>query len=128
MHPEKYYGTRDDPALVTLPDAAATLGTGWAEMDSDVFGEFGLKLYLQAFLGSAEADQAAAGWGGDHYSFLKDSTGRKAFVLQTKWDTTNDALEFYNACVSRARKKSGDSSTVATQGGNYASWQSDGKK
>jgi hypothetical protein len=126
MHPEKYYGTRDDPALVTLPDAAATLGTGWAEMDSDVFGEFGLKLYLQEFLGSAEADQAAAGWGGDHYSFLKDSTGRKAFVLQTKWDTTNDALEFYNACVSRARKKSGDSSTVATQGGNYASWQSDG--
>jgi len=127
MHPEKYIENRDDPLAVTLPDMAAALRHGWSELDSDVFGEFSLKLYLEAFLDSSEAETAAAGWGGDRYTFLEDDAGAKVFVLSTEWDTESDAEEFYQACVDRAHEKGGSGKRGNAEGSKAsARWESEG--
>ena len=127
MHPEKYIQDRDDPVVVTLPEVASALGRKWSELDSDVFGEFSLKLYLEAFLDESEAEGAAAGWGGDRYSFLEDSTGRRVFVLKSEWDTTDDAREFYQACIDRYHRKGGSGKRGKDQGSEAsAQWESEG--
>lgn len=127
MHPEKYVQDRDDPVVVTLPNMATALGHEWSELDSDVFGEFSLKLYLQAFLNPSEAERAAAGWGGDRYSFLEDSAERKAFVLKSEWDTEDDARVFYEACTDRAREKGGSGALGKARGDKAsAQWESEG--
>ena len=127
MHPDKYIENRDDPITVAIPDVAAALGTEWSEVDSDIFGEFSLKLYLEAFLDASQSETAAAGWGGDRYAFLEDSTGRKAFVLKSEWDTENDAREFYEACVDRSHQKGGRGERGEDQGNKAsAQWESDG--
>ncbi len=107
LHPRKYYRQRDDPVEVTLPDMAAALGEGWTERDSEIFGEFDLMLFLQEYLDERDAASAAAGWGGDRYSFLEDEAGAHAFVLSARWDDKDEAREFYDACVERCAEKGG---------------------
>jgi len=126
MHPEKYYRHKDDPMSVTLPNIAAALGTGWSELDSDVFGEFGLLLYLEAFLDPSDAAKAAEGWGGDRYAFLKDDAGRRLFLLSSVWDSKKDAREFYGACAARAQRKSGDDVSPVLKFETERRWQSEG--
>lgn len=107
MHPRKYLRQNDDPVEVTLPDMAAALGPGWTEPESDVFGEFYLKLFLEAFVDEGDASTAAAGWGGDRYSFLENEAGANVFVLSTKWDSADDAREFYDSCADRCATRGG---------------------
>jgi hypothetical protein len=126
MHPEKYYRQKDDPRSVILPNIAAALGTGWSELDSDVFGEFGLLIYLEAFLDPSDAAKAAEGWGGDRYAFLKDDAGKELFLLSSVWDSKKDAREFYEACVARAEKKSGEDVGSVLRSKTERRWQSDG--
>ncbi|HEX9236512.1 MAG TPA: hypothetical protein VF972_09565, partial [Actinomycetota bacterium] len=59
-------------------------------------GELWLRLMLQLRLGGQEADAAAAGWDGGEYRAW--SNGQEvAVLLQTKWDTKADAVEFAHA-------------------------------
>ena len=126
MHPRKYFRERDNPVEVTLPDMAAALGQGWTEVDSGVFGEFDLKLFLQEFVDESDAKRAAAGWGGDRYSFLEDESGANVFVLSTIWDEADEARQFYDSCVDRCVEQGGSGRRGDAEGSRTSGeWQSE---
>jgi hypothetical protein len=96
LHPEKYTA-HEAPVKVDLPDDLATrLGKGWTVGLEDTLGEFQLSLWLSDAGGGtlADANQAAAGWGGDRTAILDGPNGASAVVIATEWDSTADASEF----------------------------------
>jgi tetratricopeptide (TPR) repeat protein len=95
LHPERYR-TGDAPAAVSLPGLATTLGGDWRQVDSDVLGELGLRLFLAQYIGPAAAEVAAEGWGGDRYALLKQGSAETyALVIRTTWDDQDAAREFF---------------------------------
>jgi hypothetical protein len=99
LHPSKYPG--DVPHTVEVPDLAPKLGTGWGGLDSEDVGEEWLGFMLESGgpsrdVGSAVAEDAAAGWDGGRYRAW--SNGRRTVVvMETVWDTADDAREFADA-------------------------------
>jgi hypothetical protein len=102
MHVEKYFA-REAPAHVGPPEVARALGAGWRRVDADVNGEWGYYQILAEYLSdNAEAERAAAGWGGDRYVvYEQPQTGRVLIAQSTAWDTEQDAREFYDAYARR---------------------------
>jgi cytochrome P450 len=96
MHPIKYT-EGDDPVEVSLPDMELLLRGSWKEKDSGTVGEFDLRMTLEAFITPSEiTEEAAAGWGGDKYAYLKNDDGEKLLVIYSTWDTLDDAQEFFD--------------------------------
>jgi hypothetical protein len=111
LHPEKYLNKpRDEPVSVSLMPLTDTLGAGWTFQDTDTLGEFDIKEMLQ--INNVDNEAAWAGWGGAGYALY--TNGEKSLVLmQSKWDTKDDAAEFTSALEeSLARYKK-----TATSGG-----------
>jgi hypothetical protein len=96
LHPDKY-AAAEAPLAVTLPtDLAAKLGAGWTSALQDSFGEFQMGVWLRGntAINAAQANDAAAGWGGDRIAVLNGPNGAWAVVLRTAWDTPGDAAAF----------------------------------
>jgi hypothetical protein len=98
LHPERYFGTRDEPRTVQIEDPSSRLGEGWHTTYRNVLGEFQLSVVLGAGSGNTEeqARRAAAGWGGDQLILVESGT-RSFVVLSTVWDSQEDAGEFFDA-------------------------------
>jgi len=94
IHPDKY-AAADNPVTVNLP---GLLGDDWEVKDDGTVGEFDLKHILEAFITPSDNTvDAAAGWGGDRYAYLKhDTTDEKLLVVYSTWDTEADAQEFFD--------------------------------
>ena len=66
-------GARQPKAILLFPSDAmpphgwdmAWAQAGWVVADTDTYGELGMLLTLEPWMGDAAASQAAAGWGGD---------------------------------------------------------------
>jgi serine/threonine-protein kinase len=95
LHTEKYLAS-EEPQLTSLPDLSSDMGKGWNEVNSDVMGEFLIRVYLEEYVDDAQAADAAAGWGGDRYSLLNGPLGERLFVSMIRWDTFQDAAEFFD--------------------------------
>ncbi len=113
MHPEKYQA-HELPVPVT-PAPLTTLGPPGtlAEVRRDVLGEMVFKIWFESKMPAAQAERAAAGWGGDRmvaYAAPEKPTasgkdvgkesGKDAGVAQmptvvilSAWDTEGDARE-----------------------------------
>jgi hypothetical protein len=92
LHPRKWYGDRDDPVEIALPEGEE----GAAERASGELGELGIRILLTDAVGDpSTAAAAAAGWGGDRFvvSSLRDRRARR-LVWLTVWDSEGDAREF----------------------------------
>jgi hypothetical protein len=98
LHPEAYEAG-EDPVEVAIPEGlAGDLGPGWASAQEDTFGELQLGIWLrEAGLPTSQADAAAAGWGGDRLAVLNGPDDTWAVVLETAWDTADDATAFRDA-------------------------------
>lgn len=93
LHPEKF-ATREKPVEVALPtDLASRLGDGWKVSLEDTLGEVLLEVVLRDG-GASATNDAAAGWGGDRIALVEGPGGAKAVVMDTAWDTAEDAAEF----------------------------------
>ena len=110
LHPERY--PDDKPVAVDLPDLTDTLGGGWYLYNQNVMGEWYTFLILNnAFesdfrLPEDTASTAAEGWGGDAYAFyFNDETDEVVFVMDSVWDTTEDADEFADAFITYASQR-----------------------
>lgn len=120
IHPEKYPDAK--PLPVILSDFSPSLGEGWLEVDGGVMGEWYTYLILahgldpSARLSESSAQTAAAGWGGDaykiYYNFQEEST---VMVLQTIWDTNEDAREFYAASREYGEARFGPATSTSTE-------------
>lgn len=103
LHPAKYL-SGEGPQPVPEADIAPLLGEGWRALDRNTLGEWTSYLLLAY---GAEADsqlepevaqEAAAGWGGDHYSvFYRDEADEATVVARWVWDTQGDADDFARA-------------------------------
>jgi hypothetical protein len=94
LHPDKYPG--DLPQTVQVPDLASKLGTGWKAIDVGDVGEGWLDILMGLQLPQPEADQAGGGWDGGRYRAWSDGA-HTAVLLDTVWDTSEDADEFASA-------------------------------
>jgi hypothetical protein len=101
LHPDKYFSNESAQA-VTSPkpvDAGWTVIQTDFHQNSNQYGEY----FIQDMLGnwlkgsnSQEATNASAGWAGDRFTYYEKGT-HFLFTWNTKWDTTNDTTQFFNA-------------------------------
>ncbi|UCC59594.1 MAG: hypothetical protein JSW38_08820 [Dehalococcoidia bacterium] len=105
IHVDKYLG-HDEPQEVVMPDLQSALGGEWSQLDTDVLGELNVRLYIQTFLDNATAGAAAEGWDGDRYVYWEDLDRRGLLVMQSVWDTDEDAEEFFSAYIDLVDTKS----------------------
>jgi hypothetical protein len=105
LHPDKY--PRDIPEEVTLPDLGSVLGEAWVQIDDNVMGEWYTFLILaygsdpDYRLPLSTARQAAAGWKGDAYTvYQSKGSSAAALVFRSRWETSIDADEYWNALAS----------------------------
>ena len=94
LHPEKYFGERDDPMAISIPDAASLLPAPWKHLGGNCLGEFQISILLKQIPGGAEA---ARGWDGDRYEVYEGDAGRLAMVWYSTWDSLGDAAQFASA-------------------------------
>ena len=125
LHPEKYLAG-EVPVPVDVPPVARALGTGWTEQDSGVLGELRTKVYLDTFLRAELAAGAAAGWGGDRYTLLKNGGGELVLAVRFLWDTPADAREFFLAYQDAAVIKGKGQWDVYEQTENLVIWSGEG--
>lgn len=94
IHPAKY--GNDEPQQVTIPDFGPALGPDWKPLAAGGAGEEFISIYLAQRLDGSAAEVAAAGWDGGSFLSWTDGT-ETAVVLDTAWDTPNDAEQFGTA-------------------------------
>jgi hypothetical protein len=119
LHPEKYFGPRDQPKPVAVPDLSGSLGRGWRSATVAGWGEFDVRLMLEGTLGVAPAERAAAGWGGGELRSFQDG-GETAVVLRTVWDSTAEASEYCGLLATWATSRFGAPTAEAASGRHWA--------
>jgi hypothetical protein len=97
LHPEKYFGTRDNPKPVDAQAYAAQLGGNWKIAYKNVLGEFSLGLLIGLHLNEERAKRSVMGWGGDQILLLENASAQNAVLIQTEWDTADDSEKFFAA-------------------------------
>ena len=122
IHPKKYLAG-EAPILVDLPDLAGRLGEGWSLFHEDVLGEFTIALWLSS-LDSADADIAAAGWGGDGFALLDGPNGERAFAAIIKWDEPQEDGAQFTGFLAAALDRSEAYAALANDERTFG-WQSD---
>jgi hypothetical protein len=120
LHADKY-ASGEKAVRVTFPaDLAGRLGSGWKDILQDTLGEFQLSVWLREVggLAAADANSAAAGWGGDRIVLLEGPSDAWAVVVDTAWDTTADATAFVDGAkgIARALKASASSDVLQRDG------------
>jgi hypothetical protein len=107
LHPEKWYGRRDDPVVILWPDLGKDL-PGFAKAAEGQLGEEGIGVLLRAAMldgqrkGQRDGQRAAAaaeGWGGDRFAVYRKA-GRRLLAWITDWDT-DEAAGRFQAAASR---------------------------
>jgi len=98
LHPEKWFA-REAAVNFVWPDLGKVSDLrDWELLDNDVLGEFQWRVVFKEHGLSAEAESAAAGWGGDRYAVFKHrNSDATLLMLRTTWDTAADAAEFADA-------------------------------
>ena len=90
--------SREGPDPVEVLDLAGALGAGWEEVDATPIGQASIAIFLE-YLGveASEADDAAAGWGGDRAVIASGPDDAFAVAWRLAWDSAADAREFVDA-------------------------------
>lgn len=119
LHPEKWLLDRDDPVAIDLPDpAAADVLEGWTQLDSNVIGEFQLRIIFNEFEMSDRSNALAAGWDGDRFAVFE--RGDELLLLfYTTWDSAAEAQEFaagYEELIERKYAGGDEVTTVSVRG------------
>jgi hypothetical protein len=96
LHPEKYFGQRDDPTELRLSSGIEkVLGEDVTELYTNTMGEFNVSVLLRALgVAKGKAAKAAAGWDGDRFIGHETKDGRVVVVWLSTWDSEQEAAEF----------------------------------
>jgi len=124
LHPEKYFGVRDYPLLIKLPDLSAILGDGWRLILDNNMGELNVGVLLSEFILGDEAETSAQGWDGDRFVGYRSASGNKIFLAwYTTWDTQKDAEEFIESMRKYIQNRYRDDTLVDSEAKNFYLWQ-----
>ena len=85
------------------------------EVASDTFGEFLVQAYMEMHLPPESAATAAAGWGGDRFTLYEDAGGETLLYALLRWDSEEDAAEFFDAFLDFSRTRTGEEWEPAAQ-------------
>jgi len=97
LHARAYLDNLAPDAVAALTPAA-TLGSGWSEVEQTTLGEGWVSVWLEGIgVPRATADIAAAGWGGDRISVAGGPGGAWALAWSLSWDAPVEAREFADA-------------------------------
>ncbi|MBV8203089.1 MAG: hypothetical protein JOZ15_20940, partial [Acidobacteria bacterium] len=105
LHPEKWYGRRDDPVVIVWPDLGPDL-PGYAKAAEGQLGEEGIGVLLRSpgldgqRNGQRATQRAAAaeGWGGDRFAVYTKG-GKRLLAWITDWDSDEAAGRFQAAAA-----------------------------
>jgi len=98
LHPDKYLAGESAKIISapTLADKSWTLIPSSYGYDSDNYGEYFIYVMLNRWLNNSQAQQAAAGWGGDTFTYYEKYSDF-LFTWNIIWDSIEDASEFNQA-------------------------------
>ena len=103
LHPDKFFGTREDPLSIALPDLTAILGQKWQKVIEDELGEWSLGAVLEGHLGEGNARSLAQGWRGDRYQLWED--GRDQLLVYRLSLERDGAAEVFALAYARLIEK-----------------------
>jgi hypothetical protein len=90
IHSDKYI-SNEQPIPSDIP-----VMPGWDLMAENTLGEAFIATVLKEHISAEKADTAASGWGGDTYGYYERQDDY-LFVINSFWDTQEDAAEFFTA-------------------------------
>ena len=95
LHPEKLFGPqRDNPQDIRFALPSSLAKSGWQDVGSDNFGEFGLREIFSFHHGNDRAKEDAKGWDGDRFMLVRQGTkGPYALLWVSEWDSSGDAKQ-----------------------------------
>jgi hypothetical protein len=111
LHPNKYVN-REPPVELGLPDLLTIFGPEWRQTYANVMGELELRILIEQFTDSSLAGRAANGWGGDAFAVLEGPGEHVAWVMDSAWDTEEDAREFSDALAFSLERRFGTSRVI----------------
>jgi hypothetical protein len=126
LHPEKYLGEARDVPHVLRWGALASLPAGdWLLIESNVLGEFGIRVLLKGRKKDSPWARAAAGWDGDRYHVYqsKRDSGRLLLLWVSSWDTASDATEFADAYAARLNEDAGEDGGLIGPEPSWRGWR-----
>jgi hypothetical protein len=98
LYPDKYF-VNESAQSVQAPTLAENnwtiISSGYGQ-NSNSYGEYFIQVMLGNHISTSEAQQAAAGWAGDNFTYYERGSDY-LFTWNIKWDTNCDASEFYVA-------------------------------
>jgi hypothetical protein len=98
LHPEKWVAREGAVSFEWPSFAKVGALKDWELIDNDVLGEFRWRNVFKEHGLAAEAESAAAGWGGDRYAvFKRKDSDATLLLLRTAWDSDAEAKEFAEA-------------------------------
>lgn len=101
IHPEKFFGEKDEPQKITLPAQE-----GLELIYENTMGEFQVEILLKYTADPIRAMRAAPGWDGDTYHVYRHGdSGAEFMVWALTFDTEKDARQFVDAERKALRKK-----------------------
>ncbi len=104
IHPEKYFLVRDNPLLLEKRDFGFLKQEGFQEISQGTLGEIMLYTAANVFLDDLYSGMISAGWGNDRY-YLYEKGGLTLFILDTLWDSPQEAKEFFTGQKAILEKK-----------------------
>jgi hypothetical protein len=125
LHPEKFLGAeRDVPTVLRWGDLAALPGTDWTMIESNVLGEFGVRIFLKEHGVRIGANRAATGWGGDRYRvYERKGAARVLLLWASTWDTEADAVKMADALGSAMDEKAGEHGVLEGPAPAWRGWR-----
>jgi hypothetical protein len=121
LHPEKF-AAHEHPVKIT-PAPLPSLKK--KELRRDVLGELEWRIWFQSKLPQADAEKAAAGWGGDRivaYSDPQNDTALPTLIIFSAWDTEGDAKEAADAARAVIAKLTGKPEGSIVTDGEGEAW------
>ncbi len=112
IYPERYLQA-DMPQNVRINRTSTAFDAfdDWERVSEDTLGVFYLREYLATQLNSVAVDEAITGWGGDRYLlYFNRSADQHAWIVNTVWDTPQDAELFAVHYADFASKRTGQNS------------------
>jgi hypothetical protein len=130
LHPERY--ARGDEPVHLDYRPAPVLGDEYDEIYETVLGEFQMRLFLEQHLrtsdetedsSAVDVQEAAKGWDGDRLFAYDPADDRTPLLLThlSAWDSTRDAIEYYNALVEVMKRRFPDARIRTSDGEHGAS-------